>query len=78
MKFQVYIKDPDGFYEGLKDAVKQQLSSLQLPEDEKEQLEDIKQDKLSSFMGQWVEFGEYATLEFDTEANTAVVVSRKK
>ena len=77
MKFKVTLKDPDGFFDGVQDAVTQQLLILDLPEDEREALHDVKQEKIMEFIDKWVEYSEYVTIEFDTEANTATVLPRR-
>jgi len=80
MKFTVSLKDPDGFYECVADAVdnklqvrmgvsKAQLATGGLRELRQEALKDV-WDKLSKF----VEYKEYVLLEFDTDAGTARVV----
>lgn len=77
MRFQVYIKDPDVFDEEIKEAVDKELSASNLPKDEQEAIKPIRLHKLYNFIDKWVEYGEYITVEFDTEANTAIVVPRK-
>ena len=77
MKFKVTLKDPDGFFDGVQDAVTQQLLILDLPEDEREALHDVKQEKIMEFIDKWVKYSEYVTIEFDTEANTATVLPRR-
>jgi hypothetical protein len=34
----------------------------------------LRRESLSGAMARWVEFGEYVTIEIDTDARTAVVV----
>jgi hypothetical protein len=76
MKFKVHIKDPDGFGDAIDDAVREQLSALDLPDNEKALLHDSRSEKLSSFLKQWVQYGECMVVEFDTDANTATVMKR--
>lgn len=64
MKIRITLKDPDGFWEGVRDALGRTASS------------DNVQATLSK-LKTWVEFDEYVTLEFDTEAKTAIVLTRK-
>lgn len=35
---------------------------------------DARKDKVNKALRNWVEYGEYITIEFDTEAGTATVV----
>jgi hypothetical protein len=76
MKFKVHIKDPDGFYDAINDAVKEQLQALSLPDDEKGALHYVKSEKVASFLKQWVKYGECMVVEFDTETNSATVLRR--
>lgn len=79
MKFQVTLKDPDGFSNAVDEAVKESLSELEgLDEDEKEQLLDVRLEKTWEKLERFVEYQEYVTIEFDTEAGTAVLVPKKK
>lgn len=73
MKFQITLKDPDGVYEGIREAARASLP-LGLEPDELEELIDGRHKKLSAFSRPWIKYGEYVTIEFDTESNTAVVV----
>ncbi len=79
MKFQVTLKDPDGFSNAVDEAVKESLSELEgLDEYEKEQLLDVRLEKTWEKLERFVEYQEYVTIEFDTEADTAVLVSKRK
>lgn len=77
MKFTVNIKDPDVFDDAIRDAVKQEVAGLGLPTDEQELVTEARVEKTQEFIRRWVEYGECITVEFDTEARTAVVVPRK-
>ena len=57
MKFQVTFKDPDAFYS---DAAGNGLTDKEL-------------EKATEFARPWFEYGEYVTVEFDTEAKNARV-----
>lgn len=39
--------------------------------------ETAEQAKLREFLGQWIEYGEYVYIDFDTKAGTAVVQKLK-
>ena len=77
MKFKITLKDPDGFYNGIYHSVEDDIVELNLDDDEKEAMIEIRTEKLDQFLNQCVEHGEYITLEFDTEAKTATILNRK-
>lgn len=73
MKFKVFLKDPDGVYESITDAVEKSLKESP-PTAFDEDLEDIKElrrGSLSKFIREWIQYEEYVYLEFDTETKTA-------
>lgn len=77
MKFRITMKDPDGPYECIQDTAKEMVDAIKgIEEDEKESLVEKRVDWLRSFADKWMEYGEYITVEFDTEAGTATVVPR--
>lgn len=73
MKFQVQFKDPDVVREAAEDAAKESFPEG-LSDEEKEMLVEKRTEKLTDFTGKWIKYGEYVTIEFDTDAGTAVVV----
>lgn len=76
MKFQITMKDPDGFYDCVRDAVKESLPAG-LDDDEKETLLETRMDRVKTHLMKWFEYSEYLTVEVDTDAMTCVVVERK-
>lgn len=76
MKIVVHLKDPDGFSTALDEAVEASFKGSDLLKDEQEALTEIRQERLSKAMEKWVEYGEYVTIEFDTEAGTATVMPK--
>jgi len=75
MKFRVTLKDPDGPYECIQDAAKEMVNAIRgIDEGEKKGLVEKRVETLRDFAGRWMEYGEYITVEFDTDAGTAVVV----
>lgn len=78
MKFIVTMKDPDGPYDSVPDAVKAWLVASGLPAHEQKLLEESRREELDAFKGQWMEFGEYVSIEFDTDAGTATVLPAKR
>jgi hypothetical protein len=78
MKIRVTLKDPDGFYESVRDAVTEWASRQpDLDQEEREQIIDARMTSVWKKLGRWVEYKEYVDIEFDTEAMTATVVARK-
>lgn len=74
MKFKVYMKDPDVLYDGIDEAIDAELKASGLPEDEQEALREIRHEKASDVASTWFQYGEYLTVEIDTEAETIRVV----
>jgi len=76
VKIKVTMKDPDTMYDAVQDAVKAEVQAMGLPEDEAESLIALRTAKEHTKMDKWFEYGEYLTVEFDTEAMTAAVIER--
>ena len=72
-KFRVTLKDPDGPADCIGDAARTSLPEG-LSAEEREAIIGIRREELSRFAGQWLEYGEYAQIEFDTEAGTATLL----
>ena len=78
MKFRVTMKDPDGPYECIEDAAKASLKAIGgLSESEQESLLANRVDEINKTTGKFLEYGEYITVEFDTEAGTCIVIPCK-
>lgn len=77
MKIKITLKDPDGFYEAIRDAAVASLAAIAgISDEERETLEENRQGEISESLSKWVEYGEYIRLEFDTEAQTATVIKQ--
>lgn len=76
MKIKVTLKDPDGVYESIRDAVRESLANKDLDDDEIDLLIENRVEKVNDILKKWIEYGEYITIEFDTEEETAIVVER--
>ena len=75
MKFRATLKDPDGFYEAIKDAAAKSLEATQgLTSEEKEMLLESRVEQFSDLVSSWAQYGEYLTVEFDTDTGTCFVV----
>jgi hypothetical protein len=77
MKFRLTMQDPDQLTDACEDAARKSLADLGLDADEMGPLIAKRAEKLSGFAGRWIEYDEYITIEFDTDAGTAVVVPLK-
>lgn len=60
MKIYISFKSPDSVFYALRDSFKN------LSKEQKEDIED--------FLGEYIQYGEYARIEFDTDNKTATVV----
>ena len=80
MKIKVYLKDTDGFYDGIADAVRDSMAEFdgKLTESEKDDVANRRSGEANEVLRRWVEFGEYVSIEFDTQAKTATVLERTK
>lgn len=74
MIFKVYMKDPDVLHDGIEEAVDEELKGSGLPDDEQEALREIRVEKAIDVAGTWFKYGEYLTVEIDTEKETIRVV----
>ena len=74
MKVKVFIKDPDVLQDGVEESVDEELKNSGLAEDEQEAVRELRIEKALDVANTWWEYGEYITVEFDTEARTARVV----
>lgn len=74
MKFIVTLKDPDALYESLTEAISLELKNSSLPEDEQALLKESRYEKECAKCYEWIEYGEYYRIEFDTDTMTATVL----
>lgn len=75
MKFLVTMKDPDGADSSIERAAGQYACEVEnLDEEDRDDLAASKRERLGEWLSRWLKHGEYITIEFDTEANTARVV----
>lgn len=74
MKFKVTMKDPDTLHDAIRDAIKKDLKEYGVTDkDEQEALQEIRAEKIGKLTSKWFEYGEYLTVEIDTDAGTATV-----
>jgi hypothetical protein len=78
MKTVITLKDPDGFSNGVADAVTRSLDAISgLSEAEKKVLLQGRFEKTWAKLEQFVFHEECLTVEFDTEVGTATVMECK-
>lgn len=77
-KILVTLKDPDVLHDSIAEHVTNELAASELPDDEQDALREVRIDKYSKILEDWFEWGEYVTLEFDTDAKTARVLTNEE
>lgn len=82
MKIRVTLKDPDTMHDAVKKAVRKQMKDdpgcASLSRDEANYLLDERVDPIEGdIVHYWMCYGEYLTVEFDTDANTATVIPNR-
>jgi len=78
MKFTVTMKDPDTLHDAIEDACNSSVGDMDIPDDEKKPIAELRIEKVSDLCGKWFEYGEYLTVEIDTEKQTCEVVEKKR
>ena len=73
MKIRITMKDPDGVYDSIQRVVDMALPEG-LPENACDGLKRLRRGLAEEAASKWIEYGEYITVEIDTDANTCVVV----
>ena len=78
MKLKITFKDPDVVTDAIREAVAIEVSAIeQLSTEEKEDLIASRAGKVETHLEKWITYGEYVTIEFDTDAGTATVQRAK-
>lgn len=75
MKFIITLKDPDGINDGISGAVSKSLEGLGLTDREYERLSDSRSEALYDKLMLWAPDGDSVSIEFDTDAGTARVLT---
>lgn len=77
MKIRVTMKDPDCLHDAVREAVEDDCAKITgLFERERENLIADRTAEVSHACSRWFQYGEYLTVEIDTDAGTATVVPR--
>lgn len=73
MKIKITMKDPDGAQDSIDRAIKESVADIEgLNDREREALIEVRSESLD--LSRWLRYGEYVTIEIDTDAGTAIVV----
>lgn len=74
MKFRVQMKNPDALSDAVEREVAESLNLLALSPNEREELVIVRRDEMFEKCLKWFRYGEYLTVEIDTDADTCVVI----
>lgn len=78
MKFTITMKDPDGFYDAIGQAVKDSIAEIEgVDEEEADLLSESREEDPKKLCKTWFRYDEYLTVEIDTVAKTCTVVEAK-
>lgn len=77
MKFRVTMKDPDTLDDSVNEACMRELPEG-LDEEERHDLAESRSEKVRKLCRRWFSYGEYLTVEIDTDAQTCVVVPQRE
>lgn len=74
MRFNVSLKDPDSLDDAIDSAVWAELAEMDgLDDEDREVLRDRRYKDAREVADLWFSYGEYLTIEIDTDARTALV-----
>lgn len=75
MKFKVTMKDPDTLHDAIDEAVTEDLAKMQfLSAEDREALYESRRNAAQAVTSKWFRYGEYLSVEIDTDAGTATVL----
>lgn len=71
------FKDPDVIFEAISEAVNERIKAIkELDDEERDVLIEKKNRAVSDQLSKWIEYGDFITVEFDTDLNTARIVPK--
>ena len=74
MRFTVQMKDPDTLHDAIEEAVDADVQLIEgLEENELDAVKELRKQIITRLCAQWFEYGEYLTVEIDTDAQTCTV-----
>jgi hypothetical protein len=75
MKIRVKFKDPDRLQDAVEDAISRAPKPEGVTESEWRDIQSARTERYASdITDQWMEYGEYLDIEFDTDEGTAIVL----
>ena len=74
MIFNVTFKTPDVVDDAILEAVKDEICEMEVDEEERESIIENRVDKIKRLFNKYFEYGEYVTIQCDTEAETVIVI----
>jgi len=80
MKFKITLKDPDALYDAIRESVDEDINSDEIfgggmvPPAAIEIIKDEKIKEAEKACQEWFKWGEYITVEVDTEKKTCTVL----
>lgn len=77
MIFRVTLKDPDVLYDSINESLDEELKASGLSDDEQEAIRELRYEKISELASKWFEYGEYLTVEIDTDKETIKVIENE-
>lgn len=77
MKFKVTMKDPDTLWDAIQDAVRNDQSINAADDEELKMVREHRIERAMNASGRWFRYGEYLTVEIDTDAETCTVIPVK-
>lgn len=76
MKIKVTMKDPDTLGDTIDDAVRTDLARIEgLDKEDREALFEGRREKVGELCAKWFRYGEYLSVEIDTDTGTATVLA---
>lgn len=78
MKLRVTFKDPDTLGDAIEEAVRREIVDMpNLDAAEREAVAELRREKVGEAVAKWFRWGEYVTVECDTDAGTATVIEAR-
>jgi hypothetical protein len=78
VKLKVCMKDPDTLHDAVEGAVRDEVAKIPgLDDEEREAVAEARSESVRKLCGTWFGYGEYLTVEVDTEAKTCTVLKDK-
>lgn len=74
MKFTVSMKNPDALHEAIEGALKEDPTLRGFDSEEVEAVTEVRRRKFADVCSTWFKYGEYLTVEIDTDERTCTVV----